>query len=421
MNWADRILAATNVLLKGTIPNIYNVRGYQAQQGIYDAKGDKTKMLQSYVSWVYACVTIRAKSVASATFRAYKKGKSAEESIEIGAHPILDLFNEVNPISTRYDLFFLTVAHLDLTGDCYWYIPLSGLKIPGEIWTLPPDKVKIVPDTDGSIKRYDLKYGDRTIPFEPDEIVHFKYPNPSDFYYGASPLQAAAKSVDIDSFSHEYQRKHMANYAVPPLVLESDQRIMEPQIKQLKEHWNLAYGGDNVGKGPAVLDSGLKAKTIGMTMRDLQFVDSNNMTRDDILAVFNIPASKLGLVEDVNRANAEANDYTLAVNVIEPILMMMDERITQDLCRKYDERLIIKHDSTVPKDEEATARIAGQRVRSGLTTINEERQAEGYEPVEGGDDILIPAASIPLSRVNESVYLQKETVPPPPIEEGATT
>ena len=157
MNWADRILAATNVLLKGAIPNIYNVRGYQTQQGIYDSKGDKTKMLQSYVSWVYACVTIRAKAVASATFRAYKRGKSADESVEIGAHPILDLFNEVNPISTRYDLFFLTVAHLDLTGDCYWYVPSSGLGIPGEIWVIPPDKVKIIPDTDGSIKRYDLK------------------------------------------------------------------------------------------------------------------------------------------------------------------------------------------------------------------------------------------------------------------------
>jgi len=401
MNLLRRISEAYKILTKGIVSNVYGLSFASAQIGLVDRKGDKSKMLQSYVSWVYACVSIRAKAVSAAKFRLYVK-RGVDEFEEVGEHPAIDLLRRVNPLDTFIDLKYITVAHLDLTGDAYWYMPKNGLGLPAEIWILPPDRVRIVPNEKTIVGGYVLHAPNgQRIQFDADEILHFKYPNPSDPLYGASPLMAVARSVDIDEFQHEFQRKFYKNYAIPPLALETEQVLTQEQVENLKTMWNRAYGGENVGKGPAVLDAGLKAHMIGMPTKDLQWLESNRVTRDDILAVYGVPASKLGLVEDVNRANAEANDYTFAVNVVEPILAMLDERLTQGLAAKYDEKLVFIHDSTVAKNIELETKLAQMRVSSGLRTINEERLADGWDAVEGGDVPLVPANLVPLNRVGQ--------------------
>lgn len=398
MNLIQRASLAFDVFRKG-IPNIYGIRGYESQVGLVDARGNKTNMLAAYKSWVYAAVSIRAKSIAAAKFRVYAK-MGADELEEVRPdHPLVILLEEVNPVATRSELMYVTSAHQDLTGDAYWYLPINGLGIPGECWALPADRMSIIPTRDGQVLRYELNNGTDKIPFDPSEVVHFKHPNPASFYYGQSVLMAAAASSDIDEFQHEYQRRFYQNYAVPPYALKTESTLRDDTRAKLKADWNKEYGGPNGSGKIGLLEGGLSIERIGINPKELDWLATNRATRDDILAVFGVPASKLGLVEDVNRANAEANDYTFGTNVVEPILSMMDERLTQDLARKFDPKLIIKHDSTVAGDEERQARVSAVRIAGGIATVNEERQAQGYDPVDGGDVLLVPSSLTPLSGV----------------------
>lgn len=396
MRLLERAALAFDVFRKG-IPNIYGVRGHEAQIGLVDTRGNKASMLASYKSWVYAVVSIRAKAIAAANFRVYAQ-TGADELTEVRPdHPLVRLLAEVNPVSTKSELLYVTSAHQDLTGDAYWYTPLNGLGIPGEAWVLPPDRMSIIPTKDGGILRYELNNGEQKIPFEPSEIVHFKHPNPSSFYYGQSVLMAAAASSDIDEFAHEYQRRFYQNFAVPPYALKVEGTLRDDTRTRMLADWNREYGGTRNSGKVGLLEGGLSVERIGINPKDLDWLSSNRATRDDILAIFGVPASKLGLVEDVNRANAEANDYTFSANVIEPILSMMDERLTQDLARKYDERLVVKHDSTVSNDEERQARVSAMRIAGGIATVNEEREAQGYDPVDGGDVLLVPSGLRPIN------------------------
>ena len=399
MTIIERASLAWDVFRKG-LPNIYGIRGHESQVGILDARGNKTNMLAAYRSWVYAAVSIRAKAIAGARFGVYvKRGQDELEEVRPD-HPLVRLLEEVNPIVTRSEMLHVTSAHQDLTGDAYWYVPKNGLGVPAEAWVLPPDRMYIIPTKDGGIARYELRTGVEVIPFDPEEVVHFRHPNPASFYYGQSVLMAAAASSDIDQFQHEFQRRFYQNFAVPPFALKTDKELREDTVRRLKDDWNRENGGGAGSGRIAVLESGLSIERIGVNPKELDWLATNRATRDDILAVFGVPASKLGLVEDVNRANAEANDYTFSLNVIEPILTMMDERLTQDLARRFDEKLVIKHDSTVSDDEEATARVAAMRIAGGISTVNEERTAQGYDPVDGGDVLFVPANLKPINETN---------------------
>jgi HK97 family phage portal protein len=381
-------------------PALFGVQQHSLQTGIFDHKGDKNEMLRHYSSWVYACVSIRAKAVAHAVFSLYSK-HPVNHLKKIHTHPLLELLDEMNPFETRSEIVHRTVLHLDLCGDAYWYVPRNRLGVPAEIWILPPEKMKIIPDAKNVIAAYELSGAETPVRFAPDEIIHFKYPNPHDFFYGASPLLAAALSVDIDTFQHTYQRNFYRNSATPPVVLKTEQRLDETIYKRLKADWERRYKGpDNYGK-MVILESGLTIEKVGINPRELDWLASNKMTRDNILAIFGVPASKLGIVEDVNRSTAESNDYTFAVNVVEPILTLLDERLTQDMARKFDPSLIIRHESSVPADMERKARIAEIRLRSGMTSINEERLSESLPPLTGGEEPLVRNNVIPLSSANK--------------------
>lgn len=410
MSIIQRISWALDAFRKGPgMPNIYGIRDYQ-YSGLATSRS-KSEMLKAYTSWVYACVNIRSKAVAGAEFELYVKGRDG--LVEIEEHPFLDLMQEVNPFDTRYEMICKTIAHLDLTGNAYWYLPKNGLGIPGEIWVLPPDKMTVIPSKTEYISGYVLRQDNDKIPFTPDEICHFKYPNPSDAFYGASVLMAAAHSAEIDTDAHEYQRKFYKNSAIPAMALKTEQKLNKDTFQRLKDDWDSRYQGSaNAGK-TAVLEQGLAVERIGVNPSELDWLDTMRSTRDDILAVFGVPASMLGLVEDVNRANAEANQFVFASNVIEPILTMIDERMTQDIVRKYDPKLIVKHTSTIPDDDETEIRVAKMRLDSGLTTRNEERLEYGYDEIEGGDVLLVPGSLRPLQQIISGTAKPVEPEPKP--------
>jgi len=400
--------------------NIYGIQGYDLQRGLTDSKGNKDDMLKSYASWVYACATKRAQSVAKAKFRLFSRNAS-DDYTELDDHPALLVLEKPNPIETKYQYLFRTILHMDLTGDAYSYIVRDNAKRIRELWSLQPEFMHIVPNTDGTINRYELRMGKGTpdVSFDPKEIIHFKHPSPLDPYYGASVVMAVAQSVDINDFQHNYQRNFYKRSALPPAVLESESKLDEQVVKRLRENFDSVYGGEENAGRTLILENGLKYKQLGINPKDLDWLATNRYTLQEICAIFGVPPAMLGIVEDVNRANAESQEYTYAKMTVEPLLTNIDEQLTQNFIKPYLDgaKLFIQHDSTVPMDDDRKASASQKRIFSGLTTINEERKLEGYDPVENGDIHLVPTNYMPLDQMVEREVTQENK----PLQDNQTT
>lgn len=383
--------------------NIYGVQRFETQYGLLDAIGNKSKTLSTYASWVYACATKRAQSVAAAKFRLYKRN-GADDYTELDDHNSLLILERPNPLETKYQYLFRTVLHMDLTGDAYSLIVRDKANRIRELWSLQPETIRIIPNQDGTIAYYELKnWGEgKTTPILPKDVIHFKHPNPTNPYYGASVVMAAAQSVDINSFQHNYQRNFYKQSALPPAVLESDSKLNDDVIKRLRENFDSVYGGaENAGK-TIILEGGLKYKQLGISPKELDWLATNKFTLTEICAIFGVPPAMLGIVEDVNRANAESQEYTYAKMTVEPMLRNIDEQLTLNLVRQYPDGagLFIQHDSTVPEDEQRQATASKERIFSGVTTINEERKLHGYEGIgENGDKHFMPVNYSPIDNI----------------------
>jgi HK97 family phage portal protein len=357
---------------------------------------DYSSMVANYKSWAYACAWKNATSVAKCKVCLYKptydNKKEKKDLVEIEEHPFLDLMKSVNPFSNAFELKTITAMNMDLTGNAYWYLPKGPLGIPEMIWNIPSHWVKIVPSTTNFIDGYVVTVPGKPapIPFDESEIVHFKYPSPSDLFYGAGPLWAARVSIDLSNQIKEWGVSFFMNNAQPSGILTTDNSLTSDQYQRLRDQWNEKYRGvKNAGK-MAFLEGGLKYQQMGSNVRDASFSDTSREIRDEILACFGVPASKLGLVEDVNRANADANDYTYQKETILPRLALIEEKINEKIIPMYDTRLIMKFENPVPEDREFKLKERQTNIQIGYSSIDELRVEDGLDPWN------LPETEVPL-------------------------
>ena len=86
-------------------------------------RDDHVEQLRHYTSWVYAAVNATAQEVARQRPFLYRNTGPAEHDQDPlpPTHPLARLLANPNPWLTPWELWYLTVVYLELTGNCYWY------------------------------------------------------------------------------------------------------------------------------------------------------------------------------------------------------------------------------------------------------------------------------------------------------------
>jgi len=366
--------------------------------------GAERKYLQEYRNWVYACVQARSEEVGNIQLRLLKDGEEVPES------ELVDLIHGVNPSMTKSQLFEATQAFLDLDGNAFWFLArdAKGKGKIREIWPLRPDHVTIMQSKTNplQVEGYVYQSGANKVVLAPNEILHFKNFNPLGEHpfphRGMGIVEAASWSIDTDNEARQWNFSFFKNSAKPDgvLVKEGAGAMSQDEYQRLKEQLNQEHRGTLNAHKTMVLSGGLKWQEISRSQKEMDFVEQRRFSRDEILALFRVPKSVLGIVEDVNRANAEASNYIFALRTVKPLMEQIVETLNEFLVPEFGEGLELTFDSPVPEDR---IQIVAEYT-AGLDkwlTRNEIRKLEGLPPSENGDTIFGPLAFQPIDHVTE--------------------
>lgn len=416
-------------LLKATIPGAWSLGQWQMGRPYYPSE-DYQELVKKYAGWVYACAHINAISCAQVPLRLYtsrtaKKTKAlfptkkvrperlsylmrsrstmryvlkAVEVEEVTEHPFLELIDRVNDFTNGFDLFEITFLFQDLTGNAYWNFLYGRLGIPEQIWPLMPQYIKIVPDRQKFILRYEHTVGNEKEIVKPADMLHFKYVNPRNSYYGLGPLQACVAAADLSMSMNTYEAGLMQNSAMPELAIMLPENTAPPpeaEQERMTKKWFKRYGGIRKAGKPAYLFGGAKIEKISLSPKEMAYLQGRKATRSEIAAIFGVPESKL-TTDNVNRANAEAGDYSYMKDTVRPRLRKVEQKVNEGLLPKYDESLFCAFDDPVPQDKEFRLKEQDSHIKNGYAAINEERQRDGLEEVEWGNRPILPMNLVPV-------------------------
>jgi HK97 family phage portal protein len=367
---------------------------------------DPEKALANNRGYVYAAVNAKAREVQNIDFRLFEV--DGEDHREKEQHPLLDLLDGVNPDMIGSELKYLVSSHLDLVGKCYWLLtdtkgnPVKDdLAKPDAIYLLDPSKVNPVIDKvhfPYRIVGYKMKLETRNVMFDPACIIHFRSPDPMNFFEGRGIVQAGAEFIDNDNYAMEFNRKFFVNGARPAGFLETEM-VSETQVESLKIGFMDVHGGIDNMQRIGVLPKGVKWTPAGSSPKDMDFKNLSEDMRDRILALFGVSKTILGTAEsDTNRATAETADYVFSKRVIKPHMQRICDFLNEKLVPQYGDNLYISFIDPVPEDRGArTTEMQAAVGSQPILTINEARdEFMGLGPVEGGDVLMAPSTMGPV-------------------------
>ncbi len=378
--------------------------GYETTSYGYSDTTKKTEYLNEMRSWVGACVGTIADEIGSITLRLYKTTDDGSVE-EVTKHPVIDLLYKVNSYTTKFDHFWLTEAYLKLTGEAPWFIEKDnkGTDIKA-IYFLRPDKLTPIVGSQKLIEGYKYQIGStETINLPLNSVVLLKIPDPANPFRGIGAVQMAARTIDIDNFSENWNKTFYENSASPASVLNVDvENLNEEQLDKLKKSIRKEYEGAANAHKTMVLFGKMKLDKLGFSQKDMDFLEQQRFSRDKILGLFKVPKAVLAQTDEVNYASAKTAQYVFARWTIKPEI----ERITQQLNEfllpmfKGTEMMFIDYDNPIPEDDEADIRRYESGLSKGWMTINEVRAEEGLPDVEGGDSIYIPFSMVSIGSTN---------------------
>ena len=295
-----------------------------------------SKYLNTYadVNWVYICVKRIIQDVATVPIGLFDKSDK-----RIYKHPVLNILNNVNERMTYHDLMEWLQAGLELTGNSYWKLEgINGRGIPSSIWPIIPSQIEIVPSQNPRefIKGYIYHVNGQKIQFSAEEVLHFKTFNPSDYYYGLATLAAARTCVDTHLAGGKWNLSFLKNSARPDIAIVTPHALQPEQRARMRANWQQQYGGEDKSHGVAFLERGAKPELIGVSQKDMDFIQQTKMSREDICSTFGVPPALIGLFEYSNYANAEEQEKIYYRSTIIPKARKICQTLTEFFLPLFD-------------------------------------------------------------------------------------
>jgi hypothetical protein len=310
-----------------------------------------------------------------------------EESIT--DHPFLDLIHKPNTYLTRFYLWYDTMIRLELGGICGWLLLRDKLGVPREIHTLPLTKfarLRARVTREAVLEGWHYEDGEVFVDFQTEDLIVMRYAHAASPWQGYGALQSQTFAYDIDLFASEQQRSFFRNGAALGQILSTDQKLTPDQRYEIQRQIEDQYTGAMKAGGTLVTHSGIKPVGKGTVPgRDSSIKDIFEIAREKILPAFDMSDGSVGLVHDVNRANMDGIREQFIMDCVQPKTMLIEEAIEEFMLPQYDPSLTLEFDLPYIGNQEFDLKKRESNLKTGYSTINEERVSDGKSIVPWGD------------------------------------
>ena len=383
----------------------------------------KRSQLRANIGWVFAANSAISEECASVELKLYRKRKNGDRE-EVFDHEILDLLKKPNGWLRGSQFWSLYYQYMNLTGEAY-ILKMRNGEIMDAASDQLPHALHVVPSHLANLKLGDSRE-DSVVNFLGHDIpldcfIRDINPDPDNPYQGRSIIKASAMALDTDYRMREWNRGLFANAARPSAVLEVPDVMTDEVYQRLSKQMDEAHAGSDNAFKQIILEGGAKLVPYSLNQQDLDFLESRKFSKDEIFAMFRTSPSIVGMTEDVNRANAEAQDYTMAKRVVLPRVRGLKELLNVELVEKYDPALEIDFVNPIPEDKTQELAEDTQGVNKWLT-IDEVREKRGLPPLENGAGAVLyrPLNEVPIDMLTDIVKpeTETETTETPEAEEG---
>lgn len=335
------------------------------------------------------------------------------------------MHDQWNPLMTAMAGRECLMAHVLTWGNGYAEKIFNAYGDVVQLWPITPHRVTPRMVEGNLVYRITLPIGEQiTLPRE--KVLHIPGLG-YDGFMGYSVIAMARKSIGLSMALETFGALFFGNGTNPGMVVSHPGKLSAQAHDNLKDSLTSAQSGLGKSHRLLLLEEGMKVEKYGIPPDDCQFLESRGFQIPEVARWFNLPPHKLKDLSRSSFSNIEQEQISFVQDSILPWLVRLEQNYNMQLLTDGDRqlygrgRLYFKHivEGLLRGDAASRGAFYSQMFNIGAMSINEIREKEDLDAVEGGDIHLVPLNMISLKNAGKEQPNQtrKPLLPAPKKEE----
>ena len=347
---------------------------------------------------VWCAIRLLSESVSSLPCSVYTKQANGDK-VEDTKSRIYNLLKyRPNNYQNKITFFEYIMMSICTDGNSYVQIVRDGSGRPSQLIPISPDTVDVVIN-DGELF-YQL---DSVGILDSADVLHFKTLT-DDGIDGISPIDQCKKALSWGLNVEEFGDTFFKNGAKPSSVLSTDRALSEQAIERLKNSFSNTYAKLKNSNSTIILEEGLAFKPISISPEQAQFLSSRQFGIEEVARIFNIPPHMLKDLSKSSFNNIEMQSQEFVTYTLMPYVTRIENEMNYKLFRtnevgktfiEFNVNGLLRGDVKTRNEAYKTA------ITNGYMSINEVRQKENLNSIEGGDKHFMQLNMTTIEKIGE--------------------
>ena len=359
------------------------------------------------LSAVFSAIAFISDDVSSLPINLFKRVDGGKTQI-FESHPLQRLIKD-SPNQEMSSLVFRRTmqAHALLWGNAYAEIERDNMNRPIALWPLLPERVT-AKRSRGGVLSYDVhNEGGGTVMLPASDVLHLMGQS-HDGIVGNSFIAAARHSIALGLAAEEFGATFYKNGGtLSGVVSNKGPKPTQQAAQGQREADEARYAGVKRAHKWLQLWNDATFTPISVAPDNAQFLETRTFQIREVARWFKMPPHKLGDLADATFSNVEQMESAYYVSCLRPWVVQWEQELGRKLIAASERNIqYFRHslEGFLRADSAGRAAFYRELFAIGAITINEIRELEELNPIDGGDTTFIPINNVmPLNRVTEYV------------------
>lgn len=365
--------------------------------------------------FVYRAVQLRAQLLSNLPIRV---GADPDKPNDYDQRaPLLGFLKGNREVAWR-TLMAFSSAQYDVTGRYAWELDRDGIGVPIAPYPLLAQHLFPVPTDSGPAYFKGFEYvtqsgfASRVKTLTTNQCHYAWRPHHTDFRQPESPLQAASLNIAALTMLDAYTAAFLRNDARPAAVVVHEAFASNEETLNFRNQWYAKHQGpNNAGKpvfvefepdeeadGTQSVGGKLDVKSLGLSQRDMQAIQTHREEIRAVLIAYGVPISALGDASERTYDNAGVEGRNLWELTMLPYKNEHEDHINTKLAPIFSSSNVMWFDTSRVKalKDRKFSGILTPDVLFKSVTVNEVRDDLDLPSMDDGD-VLLGLSAVPIA------------------------
>ncbi|WP_424967329.1 phage portal protein [Dinoroseobacter sp. S375] len=343
---------------------------------------------------VFAAVNFIAGTIAGLPLHVYERTEEGREKVK---SPLATLLHDaVSDEMTSFEWRKYVFQQFLTGGRSITQIVRNGRNEVRDL--IPWNPLNVTVERREGRKFYIYKDGGAEVRLPAADVIDLPFMLAPDGVSHVGPIAKNREALGVALAVQKYAGLFFANGGVPPYAITGNFQSAGAMKRAADDLEQAVQKAAKEARQALVLPAGLTIEQIGSDPDKTQLLETQRYYVEQVARIYSLPPTFLQDLTHGTHSNTEQQDLHFAKHSLKRHIEQFEQEMNLKLFGRRNSRFFVELsiDGLLRGDFKTRMEGHATAIQAGLETPNEGRAMENRPPKDGGDDLLIQGATVPL-------------------------